>query len=168
MLKGKYLTLDERQTIQLGLNENLRFKQIADNIGKDPSTISKEVQNHITTKLTIKFNPCANLKEYTHYRALCSPCYSAYGGQCRNCNRLECFSKCKDFIPKHCKNCFRHLMYAMAVKTIEVAAHLQRHLYDELSEQKAYIEKLSKYRQGFAISSDELKRLDEIVSHLIN
>lgn len=166
MPKGKHLTLDERQAIQLGLNENLSFKQIAENIGKDPSTVSKEVRNHITTKLTGRFNLCANLKECTHYRELCSPCNSRYGGQCRNCNHLECFSKCKDFIPKHCKKLLSPPYVCNGCQNRR-GCHLERHLYDALSAHKAYLEQLSNCRQGFAISSDELRRLDEIVSPLI-
>ena len=166
MPKGKHLTLDERQAIQLGLNENLSFKQIAENIGKDPSTVSKEVRNHIITKLTGRFNPCANLKECTHYRDLCSPCNSRYGGQCRNCNHLECFSKCKDFIPKHCKKLLSPPYVCNGCQNRR-GCHLERHLYDALSAHKTYLEQLSNCRQGFAISSDELKRLDEIVSPLI-
>lgn len=44
--KNKHLTLDDRLIIQQGLNAGYSFKNIATTLGKDPSTISKEVRNH--------------------------------------------------------------------------------------------------------------------------
>ena len=43
----KHLTNDNRQDIQDGLNAGCSFKQIARRIGKDPTTISKEVKKHM-------------------------------------------------------------------------------------------------------------------------
>ncbi len=44
--KHKHLTLDERTTIQTGLNTNMTFSEIGRLINKDRSTISKEVTKH--------------------------------------------------------------------------------------------------------------------------
>lgn len=46
MAKNAHLTFDERQTIEVSLRDNLKFKEIGEILGKDPSTISKEVRNH--------------------------------------------------------------------------------------------------------------------------
>ena len=43
MSKGKHLTLDDRKSIQMGLQEGRNFQEIAREIGKDPSTVSKEI-----------------------------------------------------------------------------------------------------------------------------
>ena len=166
MPKGKHLTLDDRQNIQLGLNEGLSFKEIAGNLGKDPSTISKEIRNHITTKQTGSFNPCDNYKDCAHYANACSHCIQPYGKYCRNCYKLNCFEHCKDFVPKQC----RRLLFPPYVCNgcpDRKACHLERHLYDASLANKAYLETLVQSRQGFAISYDELKRLDDIVSPLI-
>lgn len=45
--KNKHLTIDERIQIQHMLHSNETFKTIADSIGKDPGTVSKEVRRHI-------------------------------------------------------------------------------------------------------------------------
>src|SRR5512142_916824 len=42
----KLLTLWDREEISRGLAENLRFKQIAARIGRDPSVVSREVRRH--------------------------------------------------------------------------------------------------------------------------
>lgn len=47
MAKNAHLTLDERLTIQSSLADRLSFKAIGLIIGKDPSTIAKEVKGHL-------------------------------------------------------------------------------------------------------------------------
>jgi len=46
--KHKHLTLEEREEIQSCLACGVSFKAIASRIGKDPTTVSKEVKRHIT------------------------------------------------------------------------------------------------------------------------
>ena len=51
-MKNKHLSFDERMSIQKGLTERKSFKQIGKELGKDCTTISKEVRNHIIFKNT--------------------------------------------------------------------------------------------------------------------
>ena len=44
--KGTHLTLSERQIIETGISKGASKKSIADTIGKDKSTIGKEIKNH--------------------------------------------------------------------------------------------------------------------------
>ena len=46
--KNKHMTLDERLEIQDCLNHGMTFKAIAQRIGKDQTTVSKEVKKHLT------------------------------------------------------------------------------------------------------------------------
>jgi len=46
--KNKHLTVDDRQEIMECLDKNMTFKDIARRVGKDPTTISKEVKKHLT------------------------------------------------------------------------------------------------------------------------
>lgn len=48
--KNKHLTIEDRLTIQEGLTLNHSFKLIAQDIGKDPTTVSKEVKRNLTLK----------------------------------------------------------------------------------------------------------------------
>ena len=45
--KNRHMTLDERIEIQDCLNHGMSFKAIARRIGKDPTTVSKEVKKHL-------------------------------------------------------------------------------------------------------------------------
>lgn len=46
----KHLTLSDRIIIERGLNEGKTFASIATTVGKDPTTISKEIKKHRTLK----------------------------------------------------------------------------------------------------------------------
>ncbi|SHJ08720.1 Helix-turn-helix domain-containing protein, partial [Butyrivibrio fibrisolvens DSM 3071] len=47
MAKNAHLTLDDRSTIEVSLREGDSFTDIGRELGKDPSTIAKEIKNHI-------------------------------------------------------------------------------------------------------------------------
>ena len=66
MPKGKHLTLDDRRSIQCLLNEGVGFKDMARHIGKDPSTVSKEVRMHAITRKNSTFNPCILFAKCKH------------------------------------------------------------------------------------------------------
>ena len=46
----KHLTDEDREMIQNGLNMGMTFKAIAKRIGKDQTTVSKEVKKHIEVR----------------------------------------------------------------------------------------------------------------------
>ena len=58
MAKNAHLVLDERATIEVRLRERASFTEIGRELGKDPSTISKEVRLHSQTVRKDSFNPC--------------------------------------------------------------------------------------------------------------
>ena len=49
--KNKALTLDERRVIETGIKNGSTKTAIADTIGKDKSTVGKEIRRHRTLKL---------------------------------------------------------------------------------------------------------------------
>ena len=166
MPKGKHLTLDDRQSIQIGLHEGLTFREIARNIGKDPSTISKEIRTHRFTTRTASFNPCKHIKQCQHYSDLCDPCQIRFGKNCRNCGHVDCHTICPEFVPKVCRR-LSSAPYVCNGCSNRHGCHLERRLYDASKAQKAYEQTLRTSRQGFAIAYEELKRLDDIISPLI-
>jgi IS30 family transposase len=63
--KNKHLTLDDRQEIMECLDKGMTFKAIASRIGKDPTTVSKEVKKHLTLRpadgATTEYRCCPSL-----------------------------------------------------------------------------------------------------------
>lgn len=91
MAKNAHLTLSERIVIESSLRDGLSFKQIAQEVGKDPSTISKEVRSHFKVVEKDTFNPCLHRRECKHFSDLCSPCKYQWGKFCRQCNHSKCY-----------------------------------------------------------------------------
>ena len=76
----KHLSLSERFDIENGLSTRKSFKEIARSIGKDCTTISREIRNHYVVKNTggigRQFNNCI-------YRSTCP-------NRGKNCNLNNC------------------------------------------------------------------------------
>lgn len=165
MAKNAHLTYDERLTIQRSLAEHLSFKEIGLIIGKDPSTISKEIKGHLTIVEKGSFNPCVHRQECTHKGDTCKPCTQKYSKNCKSCDGA-CYKSCQDFEQKHCLT-IQKPPYVCNGCTERHGCKLQRHLYDAKYAQKEYESVRSESRQGFAVSDEELMRIDAIISPLI-
>ena len=74
MAKNAHLTLSERIIIESCLRDGMSFKQIAQEVDKDPSTISKEIRGHYKVIEKESFNPCSHRRECQHFSDICNPC----------------------------------------------------------------------------------------------
>ena len=166
MAKNSHLTLSDRIAIEVGLRERKSFSAIALELGKDPTTISKEVRTHIKLKQAGGYNPCIIRKDCKHYGDLCSPCKFTYGKSCSSCFKTKCFEICQDFQQAGCKKLTKP-PYVCNGCIQRKTCKLERHLYEAKSAQKEYEETRSTSRQGFAVTPAELDRIDRIISPLI-
>ena len=165
MANGKHLTLSDRITIETGMKEGRSFKQIADELSKDPSTISKEVRAHIIIcEKKDTFNPCIHRKDCTHHSDLCDPCHSRWKKDCRQCK--GCYTRCPDFEEQVCERLLK-APYVCLGCSERHSCRLQRRLYSAKKAQEEYEATLSESRQGFATDRDELQRIDDIVAPLV-
>ena len=57
--KGKHFTLSDRISIEAGIEKGWSFKKIADELGKSPSSVSREVRRHLIFPLTITLTAAA-------------------------------------------------------------------------------------------------------------
>lgn len=165
MAKNAHLTFDERQTIEVSLRDNLKFKEIGEIIRKDPSTISKEVRNHYKIVEKSTYNPCANRRICKHHGDICKPCQKRWGQDYKKCDP-PCYTHCPDFEEQVCLK-IKKTPYVCNGCDTRHGCKLRRHLYEAKYAQNEYEAVRSESRQGFAISSEELKRIDGIISPLI-
>ncbi|HEL2179708.1 TPA: helix-turn-helix domain-containing protein, partial [Streptococcus suis] len=73
-MKNKHLTLSDRNDIQIGIEQLKPFSAIAAKLGKDPSTISKEVRRNRVIKensSTTNCEACPLLKKAPY---VCNAC----------------------------------------------------------------------------------------------
>lgn len=132
---NSHLTLDERNFIEQELMKNTSFKDIATNLEKDPSTISREVRKHRIKKegkaIHVNFNHCAK-KFNCHRRNLCHPRCSREYRHCKYCN-----SVCSDFVEG---TCFRliHAPYVCNGCSQKFSCKLTKYYYKALPSFNAY------------------------------
>ena len=166
MAKNIHLSLSDRIIIEAGLRERRSFSAIAAELGKDPTTISKEVRAHIKLNQAGGYNPCMIRKDCKHYGDLCHPCKFTYGKSCHSCYRTKCFDVCQDFQPAQCSNLDKPPYVCNGCQQRQTCK-LERHLYEAKFAQKEYEAIRSESRQGFAVTPAELERIDQIISPLI-
>ena len=172
--KYKHLTLDDRITIQKALKEGQSFVEIGALLGKDPSTISKEVKSHLDYRNTGTrsrcFNPCKHRKSCTKQNA-CGKENCSYIGRfwnqktyCSECSM--CVDNCPDFEEEKCSKIRKAPYVCNSCRQVR-SCTLSKQFYDAKEAQKTYEKIRSDSRQGIDITPEELERLDAIISPLI-
>ena len=80
MSKNKHLNLDDRCKIQLMLDNKESFSSIATALGKDPTTISKEIRNHLQYRRIggyhLPYNNCAR-RISCQKSHICTECHAS-------------------------------------------------------------------------------------------
>lgn len=168
MANNKHLTPDNRFTIETMLNDKSSFKAIADALGKDPSTISKEVRSHLVFKriggIRLNYNSCA-LRFQCKKGHICTTCHSERKFTlCRRCSMCNTF--CKDFQMQTCSRLLKP-PYVCNGCGQRCECSLEKRFYSARDAEKEYRLVLSESRRGISLSEAEIRHLDEIVTPLI-
>lgn len=92
----KHMTQDNRVVIEKGLDASKPLSSIAAELGKDPTTISKEIKKHRAFQEHNKFNEqafrCALFKD-CHKKHVCST--ELYcKRECKRCKAMPIYNKC--------------------------------------------------------------------------
>lgn len=168
MSKQKHLTIDERTTIEVELGKRNSFKAIALLIGKDCTTVSKEIRAHRIPEKTgaygKSFNDCLN--SYNHscmIKHICERCTSPKR-PCWSCGK--CLENCISYRKYSCPK-LNKPPYVCNGCPERTKCCLEKYFYHATKAQNAYNSLKSESRSGFAISEAELKQLDEVVSPLL-
>ncbi len=80
MKDWKHLTLEQRIVISNGISHNYKLKEIAEGIGFDPTSISKEVKrNRESTSIGKNVTNCKRVNRWPY---VCTGCNKKYNNQC--------------------------------------------------------------------------------------
>lgn len=164
--KNKHLTEDDRYEIEHGLKDGRSFKAISKTIGKDPSTISKEVRSHVVYEKKAAygrhFNNCK-------FRFDCSKSFSCAdcSGKRKKCHLCgKCIRFCDLYEKEDCAKLAKPPYVCNGCKSNRKCT-LERHYYRARYAQREYREVLVESRSGFTITEDELETLNKVLSPLI-
>lgn len=168
MNKNKHLILDDRRKIQLMLNDKESFAAIAAELGKDPTTISREIRSHLQYRrvggIHLPYNACA--RRLTCQKShICAQCHSSRKFTlCRRCSM--CNALCPDFEPFICPLLLKP-PYVCNGCGKRRSCSLEKRFYEADFAHREYREVLSESRTGISYSEEEIRHLDELVSPLI-
>ena len=160
----KHLTLLNREDIEKLLKLDFKFYQIADNIQKHPTTISKEILNNRTEHQPSNFNNKSNYCKYKNTCNLKNVCNSNCHAECRRCGK--CNSVCSQYELDICPKLLKPPYVCNACSNYAQCRKI-KYVYIANQAQKKYETTLVSTREGINISEDKLKKLDELVSPLI-
>lgn len=166
--KQKHLDLKSHYVIEHSLDSSISFKAIARELGKDCTTISKEIRNHLVFKKSgafgKPFHDCVLRFECDIFQ-VCHPCcVNRSGRPCKFCGR--CLSSCISYKKETCRKLSRP-PYVCNGCDMQKNCTLEKRFYRAMDAQKEYELTRSESRSGFAISETELKHLDSVVSPLL-
>lgn len=142
-----HLTLKDRQDIQRGIENRFTKVKIAKSIGKDSSTVAKEIKKHRDLKRRNAFNQrniCVHLKE-------CHGCK-------RKCSRYkeQTCSK-RDRSPGACNNC-----------PDTAKCRLDKYYYNANFAHETYLKDLVASREGINITKEKRDEIAKVIAPLIN
>lgn len=165
---GKHLRLEDRIIIESGLNANLSLKCIAQSIGKDPTTVAKEIKRNRTVKTLAQFQHeilCKNLPSCQR-GGLCND-LPACLALCKRCYRHQCSQLCPGYVPMKCANLHRAPFVCNGCTRKGACRRQTKYYYYAGHAQASYRSKLSDCRKGINLTDLELAELDCLVSPLL-
>lgn len=145
-MKNTHLTFEERKSIQDGIENELTKVQIAKNIGKDPSTIGKEIKNRRQLKPRNPFNnpiTCTKFKQ-------CGTCH----GKCSEYEEIKCIRRDRKVGACNlCPNISK--------------CKLDKYFYYAKQAHESYLYTLSDAREGFNLTTTEMFEIIDIIKPLL-
>ena len=165
---SKFFIYEERLELQKYLKESLSFKEISRRLGKNPTTISREVRKYSSEIATgypgFPYNACKNRINCRNKNVCGKECTRKSAIYCKLCT--SCNSNCLEFIEEVCTARFRVPYVCNGCESI-CKCTLLKNIYDaERAHIKAH-ESISQSRSGLCVSEDEIARLNKIISPLV-
>lgn len=143
---NKHLSLEERKIIQTGIENRCNKVDIARTLGKDPTTVAKEIRKH---------------REYKPRNVSLYPNICIHRKECG-----ACFKKCEMYEEKTCK--LRDRSPGACNKCPKIAnCHLDKYFYYATKANQEYLNELVDSRTGINITPAEKKQVGEIMAPLL-
>lgn len=164
----KHITLTQRIIIEKGLESNCSFASIARKIGKDSSTISKEIKRHLMYHVKRDGDrdiPCAN-RPQCRMRSLCNKgdCFKL----CNMCTEpnFHCTTVCTDYKEKTCEK-LEKAPYVCNGCTKKGNCLLKKSYYSAKYADDCYHDLLVSSREGINQAPVDISILDSMISPLL-
>ena len=165
---SKFLSYEDRLIIAQMLKENASFGAIGKQLGKDRTTIAKEIKKYSYDKKSgrpgYSYNPCK-------YRVSCkikdicgSSCTHKSAYKCSLC--AECYVHCPDFQEDICSIKTKPPYVCNGCSTLDKCTLMKR-LYEPADAHEKAHQVISESRTGILSNEDDIARINGIVSPLV-
>ena len=165
---SNYITYEERMEIENCLHNGKSFGQIAKELGKDRSTISREIRKHSVIERTgygaNGYNACTHREECTKVHVCSGDCHRQALKYCKLCNC--CNDNCLEFEEQVCVTRFKP-PYVCNSCSERNRCTLEKTMYYAVKAHYAAQLHISESRRGILTSEQELTRLNAFVTPLI-
>ena len=146
--RGKALTLENRTAIETGVREGASKAEIGRRIGKDKSTVGKEIRLH--RRLSYK---CRMPLECSGYKG-CT-------------RRRSCSPGCPDYVPFKCRRRDRSPGACNGCGS-RSSCRFDKYVYEAGRADREYRETLVESREGVNLTVPEAKKMAEVIKPLIS
>lgn len=146
---NKHLTYEERNYIEIGLNQRRNYTAIAKDINKDRRTIAREIEKHKFKKKPSSFN---GKKSFCERRF--------------ECNKFDCNEEEKCYKEEICERLMKMPYVCNGCEDKNRCRKIKQYYYAKFANDE-YKEALSTKRMGINLSKDEAYDLDTLITPLI-
>jgi IS30 family transposase len=164
ILKNKHLTKEMRERIDNGIREGSSLSYIANAIGKDPTTISKEIIKHrkgiVIERCFITPLPCTQCSKMQDCQVIKVCALKGCSNKCRYCKRVDATAICRSFVKLRCKRLGRFPFVCNGCSRRK-ACRLAKYEYVPQLAQMEYQKALSASRKGLNLTGEEFRLIDE-------
>lgn len=145
--KNIHLISPERHIIDTGIRNGSTKAAIAETLGKDKSTIGKEIKLHRYLKYKCNLPlECTNYRKCIHER--------------------QCTPDCPEYVPFVCKRRDRSPGACNGCPKTS-SCHFNKYIYDPERAEREYKEKLVDSREGVNLTTAEAQKIGEVVAPLL-
>lgn len=145
-MKNRHLSLQDREQIQTGLENGLSKKEIAEIIGKDPSTIGKEIKKRRKIKPRNRFNNISICKHLS---------------ECKKCTK-----ECDKYEETTCVRRDRTVGVCNLCPNIN-KCRLDKYFYRAKQAHESYLYTLSDSRAGVNLTTSEMITIAKTIKPLL-
>lgn len=162
----KHFTLDNRLCIQRGLTINLSFTEIGESIGKDRTSVGREVKAHLHSEGKPARSKCKHRND----------CIFDNPSECpvptcnkRTCSIVcsQCAKYCDRYEPEICLKLLKPPYVCNGCKDRGGSCHLEKRIYDAEYAHMEYKNTLSESRAGISLTENELQYIEKTIIPLI-
>ena len=163
--KYSHMTSENRVSIESGLNCRLSYKEIGENIHKNATTVSREINKHVLILRTGTryrcFNNCVH-RDACPMSFACDNHRDCKRNRCVNCKSYCCTEKCPLYEEEFCPELMKSPCVCNGCSK-KADCTLEKRVYSAAAAHEEYKEVLSESRQVLKCNAEQLDSLNATI-----